>query len=199
MIEVEKKFKVQPGDLGRLLRGATKMDEIEFTDVYYDTRAHDLTLKSIWLRSRENRFELKFPMGVMADKARFTQYDEIEDDGLIAARLGITPGEKPLVEALASRGYLPFATIRTKRQKYKKEGLNIDVDEADYGWSVVEIEAMVGDTKEVEEAYGRIIGLAVAAGIAVGKEPVRGKVIEYIRRNDPAHFAALEKAWGIPL
>ena len=195
MIEVEKKFAVQENELARLTHGAYFLGEEKHTDVYYDTADHALTKRSIWLRERSEKFELKFPMDIR--ERGVTSYDEIENDTAIAQKLGFPTGRK-LGDVLVSLGYSPFATITTARSKYEKEGFRIDVDRTDFGHSVVEVELMVPNKEEIEFAKKRILDFAVAQGIAV-TENIRGKVIEYLRRNDPGHFHELEKAWGVSL
>ena len=197
MIEVEKKFIVGQDELARLIAGARFLGAEKHTDVYYDTPDHALTKRSIWLRARSGKFELKFPMDVTHQERSVTSYDEIEDDALIAQKLGFPAGE-PLSQALASRGYCPFARIATDRSKYGKDGFHIDVDRTDFGYSVVEIELMIADEQDIAPARQRILDFAEKQGIPA-TEVVRGKVIEYLRRNDSAHFHALEKAWGVKL
>lgn len=198
MIEVEKKFAIQKDELARLTTGAHFLGEKKFTDIYYDTADYVLTKKDIWLRSRTGKFELKFPMNGTNKKHDMTAYDEIEDDTAISAKLGIS-GDGAFKEMLAISGYVPFATIVTTRSKYEKDGFHIDVDETDFGYSILEIELMVPSEGEISEAYKRILDFAAANGISVSEKRIRGKVIEYIRRNNPNHLRALEKAWGTEL
>ena len=198
MIEVEKKFIVQQDELARLTRGARFLSEVKHTDVYYDTADHALTRKDIWLRTREGKFELKFPVSAVGAVRRIIAYDEIENDAAIREKLGIPDGE-PLAGFLGKLGYLPFATITTTRSKYEKDGFHIDADNADFGYSVLEIELMVASEDEVKAAYRRILDFAAANGIPVPEKWTRGKVIEYIKRNNPEHFHALEATWGVEL
>lgn len=197
MIEVEKKFIVKQDELARLIAGAHFLGAEKHTDVYYDTPDHELTKRSVWLRARSGKFELKFPMDVTHQERSVTSYDEIEDDASIAQKLGF-PAEEPLGQALTSRGYRPFAKITTDRAKYEKEGFHIDVDRTDFGHSVVEIELMVAEKSDMPVAKKRIMDFAEKQGIPT-TEIVRGKVIEYLRRNNPDHFHVLEKAWGVEL
>jgi predicted adenylyl cyclase CyaB len=197
MIEVEKKFGIEQDELARLTHGARFLGAEKHTDVYYDTADHALTKRSIWLRARSGKFELKFPMDITRREKGVTSYDEIEDDAPISQKLGFPAGE-PLSQALASRGYRPFARITTDRSKYEKEGFHIDVDRTDFGHSVVEIELMIAEKSDMPAAKKRIVNFAEKQGIPT-TEIVRGKVIEYLRRNDPDHFHTLEKAWGVKL
>jgi len=196
MIEVEKKFVVSQDELTRLVAGAHLLGKEVHTDVYYDSADHALTKKDIWLRSRSGRFELKFPVGVVNDAQRVIAHDEIENDAGICAKLGI-PADVPLAQSLVSLGYFPFATVTTTRLKYEREGFHIDVDRADFGYDILEIELMVPSESDVKEAYQKILDFATAHGIPIPEKRTRGKVLEYIRRSDPAHFHALEEAWGV--
>jgi predicted adenylyl cyclase CyaB len=195
MIEVEKKFKAEKNELARLIAGAHFLREDKHTDIYYDTADYDLTRKNIWLRTRVGKFELKYPVGTGDGSHGVTVYDEIEDDAAIAAKLGM-PTDKPLQDVLISLGYAPFATITTTRAKYEKDGFHIDVDEADFGYGILEIELMVSDKDEVESAERRILAFAVTNGVSVSDDRVRGKVLEYIKRNNPQQAHILEEAWG---
>ncbi|MGB7957787.1 MAG: CYTH domain-containing protein [Minisyncoccia bacterium] len=197
MIEIEKKFIIQQNELAHLIAGAHFLGTEKHTDIYYDTVDHVLTKRSIWLRARSGKFELKFPMGATRKKMGVTSYDEIEDDPLITQKLGFPEG-RPLDRTLASLGYRPFATITTTRSKYEKEGFHIDVDDTDFGHSVVEIELMIADERGMAAATKRILDFAAAQGISIA-ENIRGKVIEYLRRNDIEHYHALEKTWGVEL
>jgi predicted adenylyl cyclase CyaB len=198
MIEVEKKFKAEKNELARLIAGAHFLREDKHTDVYYDTADYALTKRDIWLRMRSGKFELKYPIGAADAVHDVTVYDEIENDAAIAAKLGM-PTDKSLQDVLVSLGYVPFATITTTRAKYEKDGFHIDIDEADFGYSILEIELMVSDKNEVDSAGGHILDFAAKNGISVSEKQVRGKVREYIRLNNPRQARILEEAWGIAL
>lgn len=198
MIEVEKKFIVQHDELTRLIRGAHFLGETKHTDVYYDTADYSLTRNDIWLRSRSGKFELKFPVNTIGAQHRIISYDEIENDAAICAKLGISDG-KTLKTSLVSLGYSPFATITTTRLKYEKDNFHIDVDSADFGYTVLEVELMVDSEDKVKATYQRILDFAAANRIPIPERRTRGKVIEYLWRNNPKHFHALEKAWGVVL
>jgi len=65
MIEVERKF--APPDLVQLARrveelGGKRVSEASFTDVYFDTPDCALTRRDIWLRRRDDEWELKLPV-----------------------------------------------------------------------------------------------------------------------------------------
>ncbi len=198
MVEVEKKFAVSEGELARLVAGAHFLGKKKFTDAYYDTADYALTKKDIWLRTRAGKFELKFPITGRAAAQGVTVYDEIESADAIRAKLGLPVGQQ-LEASLAAGGYSPFAEITTTRSTHEKGGFHIDADEADFGYAILEIELMVPSAGEAGSAGKRIVDFASAHGIALSAVLPRGKVLEYIRRNRPEHFRALEEAWGMRL
>jgi adenylate cyclase class IV len=187
--EVEKKFVLTKEQEEKLLQGAEFLGEKKFADTYYDDAAWSLTTKDIWLRDREGRFELKVPMNVAIEERVTDRYQELETDKEIAKFLQL-PENTPLADALKEKGYAPFVMIATSRRKYKKDGYGIDLDEADFGYSVAEIEYMAEDGSKMQEATDKLIAYAASQGIA-NDDVVRGKVAEYLRRNDPTHFQAL--------
>jgi predicted adenylyl cyclase CyaB len=196
MIEIEKKFLLSKADEARLIDGAEFITEKKFTDVYYDTDDYALTKNDTWLRSRDGRFELKVLTGESHQGRSVDQYKEIEDDKSIAQKLNIET-DKPLAEALTAFGYKPFATIVTIRRKYKKDGFAIDLDAADFGYEIAEIELMVESKEGVPGAVQKIVSFAESHGLKVS--PVNGKLVEYLKRFRKEHLEALEAAWGIKL
>ena len=196
MIEVEKKFILENKDLKRLISEAEFISTNEFTDVYYDDQDYSLTKNDIWLRSRSDRFELKFPVLSEAAHSFINLYDEIYNEPEMCTKLKIE-FRKSLEHSLKSSGYNPFCSIITTRTKYKKDNFIIDIDRVDFGYQLAEIELQVSSEKEVEEASNKIINFAKSYGLKI--KPIRGKVIEYIRRNNPNHFEALKSAYGINL
>ena len=189
MIEVEKNFAVKAEDKLHLVQGATLLFKKELTDVYYDSPDYALTGNDFWLRTREGRFELKVPQNVGHIKERITdQYKELETDDEIARELGISM-ERPFSEAIKEKDFTPFATITTKRERYQKGDFHLDFDEMDFGFIAFEVELMVPKQEGISAAEKRILEF--------GKEhrlnpESAGKVIEYLRRYRPEHFAFLQ-------
>lgn len=192
MIEVEKKFIISEQYKKQLARDAEFLSERVFTDIYYDTENFLLTSQDKWLRSREGVFELKLSLhnrvGRLAD-----QYDELEDEQKIRQVLNLPPN-KNLADDLIKAGYFPFCTCKTTRRKYKKEPFIIDldiVDFQDFTYNIGEIELMVRDKSEIEDAIEKIMNFAKDQNLTV--VPVRGKIIEYLKRAKPNHYQALVK------
>ncbi|OGZ89869.1 MAG: hypothetical protein A2528_00850 [Candidatus Staskawiczbacteria bacterium RIFOXYD2_FULL_37_9] len=185
MIEVEKKFLLDKEQEKRLIGGTEFLGEKVFTDVYYDTPDFILTSNDKWLPSRSGKWELKLSLDRTAGR-KGDLYDEVEDENKIKEILDIS-GD-------IEEKYSKFCICKTTRKKYKKQGFGIDIDYVDYGdftYGLAEIELMVQDKSEMEEAIGKIIEFAKENGLQTGY--VRGKVIEYFKKK-PEHFQALIKS-----
>ena len=190
MIEVEKKFILNEQDKERLTKEAQFLNERVFTDTYYDTEIFSLTTNDKWLRSREGRFELKLPLHKGVDRLA-DQYNELEDEQKIRKALNL-PSNGNLADDLAKAGYFPFCACKTTRRKYKKEQFIIDIDIVnfqDFIYNIVEIELMVNEKSEIEKAIEKIMYFAKSQNLTIA--PVRGKVIEYLKRTKLDHYQAL--------
>lgn len=183
MIEVEKKFTLSRENLEKLIAGADFVHEKTIHDQYFDNSKYELGLKDHWLRNRDGRWELKIPVE--------GQYQEIEDELEIIKYLKWDTS-KGLEDLLAEHGYGIFVDVKTKRKEYKKAGFTIDIDSADFGYEIAEIELMVGSPDEVAGAMQRILDFAASLGIVQGV--VRGKLSEYLKRFSPEHHQILLKA-----
>ena len=189
MIEVEKNFAVTEKDKTRLIEGAAFLYKKVFTDVYYDSPDYALTGKDFWLRTREGKFELKVPQNAGHISERTTdQYEELETDAEIARELGLSAA-KPLAEAIKEKGFAPLATITTTRERYQKGDFHLDFDEMDFGFIAFEVELMVKKPQDIPQAEKRILKFASDNLITKKGD---GKVIEYLRRYHPEHFAFLK-------
>ncbi|MBI3630871.1 MAG: CYTH domain-containing protein [Candidatus Sungbacteria bacterium] len=189
MIEVEKKFILTGEEEARLLKGAEFIGQRMMTDVYYDTADYALTMRDWWLRNRDGRFELKCRL--KTDRAQFG--DEIEGEETIRQKMNIGAGED-LACDLAIHGYAPFCTCRTMRRKYRKGLFTIDCDAADmdgFVYHVAEIELMVSNPSEADEAMERIMTFARNEGLATGH--VAGKIAAFLREKKPDHYRALAR------
>jgi len=196
MIEVEKKFVLKIDDLINLTAGAKLVSEKIFTDVYYDSSDYYLTKNNIWLRSRAGNFELKFPVFSLTKNKSVDYYEEIINEKDISQKLNIKFKDN-LKISLELVGYQPFAIITSKRKKYQKEEFTIDIDKMDFGYNLAEIELIVENQEKTKVASQKIINFAKSHGLETTS--VRGKVIEYIKRNSPEHFKILESSYGFSL
>ena len=190
MFEVEQKFILSEEDIERLVDGAEFLGEKTFTDTYFDTAEFALTKNDMWLRKRGEEFELKIPMREVTE-SRTNQYQEIEGEDKIREVFSIAPF-KSFVEDIAALGHDAFCVCTTTRKKYQKEGFVIDLDLVEYGdfsYALGEIELLVEQKAQMAEAVGMIEKFAEKNGLK--NLPVRGKVIEYLKRKKPEHYRAL--------
>jgi predicted adenylyl cyclase CyaB len=187
MIEVEKKFIFSDENRKLLAKNAKLVSEKVFTDIYYDTSDFSLTSNDKWLRSRENRFELKIPLHQSIERLA-DQYDELEDEQKIRKALNLL-SRGNLADDLMKVGYSPFCTCKTTRKKYKKESFIIDLDTVDFQdftYNLGEIELMVSEKSETKGAVDKIMSFAKALKLTTTS--TRGKVIEYLKRKKSNHL-----------
>jgi len=190
MIEVEKKFIFNDENKKLLAKDAEFVNERIFTDIYYDTSDFSLTSNDKWLRSRENRFELKIPLH-QSVKRLVDQYDEMEDEQEIRETLAL-PSKGNFADNLIKAEYFPFCVCKTTRIKYKKGPFIIDLDTVDFQdftYYLGEVELMVNEKSEIEIAISKIMLFAKALKLTT--TPTRGKVIEYLKRIRPNHYQVL--------
>ncbi len=193
MIEVEKKFIITKDQEAALIDGAEFLREKTFTDSYYDYPDWRWTTSDLWLRMRDSDWELKVPLNIPGEKRVSDQYHELTDEKEIAGALKLDIS-RPLAEVLAENNIKPFCSITTTRRKYKKDGFGIDIDTMDFGYDICEIELMVSDVSEIPIAEDKI--LAFSKQFNLPHIRVRGKVLEYLRLNNPAHMEAIETSLG---
>lgn len=151
----------------------------QFQDQYFDTPEFDLTLKDIWLRKREGCWELKCPTrvdgteemsGVQPKAAALcTRYKEVTNLPEIQQRVkevikefckdsessSLQEDEESWVSKI---NLVCFAEFTTVRQSFtlEEEGVQIDLDQADFGYSVGEIEVLVPEGGDVQPALEKI-------------------------------------------
>jgi len=164
-IEVERKFAPSPDLADRVLAlgGSSLGAAISFRDTYYDTPDWSLTTRDIWLRRREDRWELKVPSAGAAKSGGETSvFAEHEGEPAVLGALGVLlagrPGGAP-VPPLPGGGLVPFAAFVTTRERWSlPDGTGVDSDTADFGHGVVEIEAMMtGSVKDLAACQDRVV------------------------------------------
>jgi len=191
MLEIEVKVALDDDAEDRLLKGAEFINESKNSDTYFDTLDYSLTTKDRWLRKRNGKFELKIPYDEnekISDR-EVDRYHELEDEKEIRKTLNLK-GSDSLENDLVDSGFMSFAAINTTRRNYKNEGLNIVIDEMDYGYKLAEIEIVVDDKDKAEEAKNKIINFAKERNLKYTSKGI-GKVIEYLGRYKPEHIKAL--------
>ena len=200
-IEVERKFQ-PPSDAEALRKsveaaGGEVVGEVRFTDTYFDTSACALTRRDIWLRRRDEAWELKLPVEGDARRSggERTVFREIEGAAPVNDALRtLLPADQAgaaLEETLRLADAKPFAEFATTRAKYKLGGCALDADVASFGHAVLEIEVLVSDEAEVPAAEAEIERVATLVGAQPLEKALGGKLETYIRRHAPDVLAAL--------
>jgi hypothetical protein len=126
--EVERKFIVTPEIERRLLARCVPITR-SFTDEYYDIeKSYDLSTKDLWLRRRDQTWELKWPMANtnISGLAGIDFYNESCDIKTISevvldctnASALQTAGSSALTDWVSKGVLAPFAEITTVRETY---------------------------------------------------------------------------------
>ncbi|TRY55768.1 hypothetical protein DNTS_008484 [Danionella cerebrum] len=97
-------------------------------------------------------------------------------------------------EWLNEFGLTCFAEFRTERCSYlleKEDGpVRVDLDQADFGYCVGEMEILVPEGGDVNAALQRITSTAEQLGLS-SEERVKGKMDVYLERFHPEHYIKL--------
>lgn len=154
----------------------------QFQDQYFDTPSFDLTLKDMWLRKRKECWELKCPTsprstdeqmsGEQCEAAALcTRYKEItklpeiqqrvkevirggtESDG--EPEMGSSPQDDTWLSTMNLVCFAEYTTIR-RSFALEEEGVQIDLDEADFGYRVGEVEVIVPEGRDMQAALEKI-------------------------------------------
>lgn len=170
-IEIERKFQVTDFDENKLFQANGKLiSEISFEDVYYDNNSYGLILNDCWLRKRNHKWEFKIPLNRDPNILYMsTQFRELEDEKDI--RLALHEIIKPETKFCDNQEIIeefklqPFATFTTTRKSYKlPSNCTVVIDFTSFGYSVGEIETMIEDNSEIENAIERINAIAAQLG-----------------------------------
>ncbi|KAJ0023055.1 hypothetical protein NQD34_015189 [Periophthalmus magnuspinnatus] len=88
-----------------------------------------------------------------------------------------------------------FAEFTTIRRSFtlKEDAVQVDLDQADFGYSVGEIEVLVSEGRDVLSALEKIEKAAQKLGLT-GNQKIPGKMYIYLQRYLPKHYDALMKA-----
>ncbi|MEK7655351.1 MAG: CYTH domain-containing protein, partial [Patescibacteria group bacterium] len=138
-------------------------------------------------------FELKLSLCLGATRL-VDQYEELTDERAIKKALDMEI-DNDLSSQLEALGYKPFCVCTTTRLKHKNGEFIIDLDKVDFqdfNYYIGEIEVMVNTKEEVGSAIDNILVYAKQLGLMIA--PVRGKVIEYLKRKRPNHYQKLISA-----
>ncbi|KAG1953912.1 thiamine-triphosphatase [Pimephales promelas] len=89
-----------------------------------------------------------------------------------------------------------FAEFKTKRRSFMLErdgAVRVDLDQADFGYCVGEIEVLMPEGGDMNAALQRITSTAAELGLS-SEERVKGKMSVYLQRYQPDHYAKLLNA-----
>src|SRR6266567_4270401 len=110
MFEVEKKFKLTKKQQVKLLEDAKFLGEKTFTDIYYDSDKFSLGLNDMWLRKRDEHFNLKIPMREQKNEM-INKYHEVEGEMAIREIFAV-PVVADFEKDLESFGHKPFCKFK---------------------------------------------------------------------------------------
>ncbi|XP_044194855.1 thiamine-triphosphatase isoform X2 [Thunnus albacares] len=214
-VEVERKFLCSADTLKTLEEMGVCDGQRQFHDQYFDTPVFDLTLKDMWLRKRKGCWELKCPTttvnrteetsGEQSKAAALcTRYKEITNLPDIQQRVKEVIKEDTDSETaekissqedeswLSKMNLVCFAEFTTVRRSFtlEEEGVQIDLDQADFGYHVGEIEVLVPEGGDEQSALEKIERTAQKLGLT-GHQRVEGKMNIYLKRNRPEHYEKL--------
>jgi len=195
MIEVEKKFVLSPEAETKIAQLATLKSEKVITDAYYDTADAQLGLKDIWLRLRDEQFELKVPLRPDGDKSGVVYYRELLDDVSIREELDL-PHTDSLEADLKTAGFVIQAKFTTTRRHYQYEDFTIDLDILDFGYTIGEIELLLEGDEDMAAAEAKIEAFAKEHKLQ-GLPQTGSKFAEYLRRKNKPYYALLVKGGRI--
>lgn len=208
-VEVERKFICSADTLKTLQKIGVCVGQRQFHDQYFDTPEFQLTLRDLWLRKRKGCWELKCPVEMVdgteeprGEQSLCTRYKEITNLPEIyrkvkevikdACRDGESTPCQDDESWLGELNLVCFAAYTTVRQSFtlEEDGVQIDLDQADFGFHVGEIEVLIPEGGDIHSAQEKIRNAALKLGLT-GNERVEGKMNVYLKRNHPEHYAKL--------
>ncbi len=198
MIEIEKKFLLTDAQQQALLDGSRELGQKTVEDSYLDTDDYQLTTQDYWFRLRDGAYELKAPLRSISELNSATnRYHELTTVEEICQELDLN-STGDFNSTLSIAGIKRFMTCLTNRTSYEKQGFHIDIDTATYldshfEYAVAEIELLVNDESEADEAERRIIEFAKKFDLTTDRV-VLGKVAAYLKAESTGHYDALVKA-----
>ncbi|MDQ5954260.1 MAG: hypothetical protein QG583_188 [Patescibacteria group bacterium] len=172
MIEVEKRFHPTEEQTKIMLQGAEFLGESVNHDIYYDYPDVRFLKKDIRLRNRNGSFELKIGKGSSAA-------EEIDDKKEIEKYFSMDKN----LEDFIKENMIVVMEYSNNRKSYTKEGFNIVLDEMSFDYSMCEIELMVTNEGEIEQAKEKILDFAKKFGLETKK--TFGKCQAYLNKFKP--------------
>ncbi|XP_008436634.1 thiamine-triphosphatase isoform X1 [Poecilia reticulata] len=214
-VEVERKFLFDSDTLKAIEDIGDCVGQKQFHDKYFDTPDFKLTLRDVWLRRRKQSWELKCPIDPVngavepgREKSLCTQYKEITNLPEIYQRVkevikdtcencdaDITPSDEDdsWLNTLKLCCFAEFTTTRRSFTLKGEDGVKIDLDQADFGYHVGEIEVLVPEGGDIQSAQEKIRHTAQRLGLNEERR-VEGKMTVYLKRYRPEQYAILLSA-----
>ncbi|KAM4543444.1 thiamine-triphosphatase isoform 1-T2 [Fundulus diaphanus] len=214
-VEVEQKFLFDSDTLKTIEDIGVCVGQKQFQDQYFDTADFKLTLQDTWLRRRKQSWELKCPTATLngtaepgGERSLCTQYKEITNLPEIYQRVKALikdsgeEGEKETTPSAEDDSWLSklnlccFAEFTTTRRSFTLKGevgVQIDLDQADFGYHVGEIEVLVPEGGDMLSAKEKIRHTAQRLGLNEERR-VAGKMTVYLERYRPEQYAILLSA-----
>ncbi|KAM4718924.1 thiamine-triphosphatase [Anableps anableps] len=214
-VEVEQKFLFNSDTLKVIEDIGVCVGQKQFHDQYFDTPDFQLTLRDMWLRRRKQSWELKCPIDSVSgtgkpggEQSLCTRYKEITNLPEISQRVKevikdvredceteTTPSDED-DSWLSKLNLCCFAEFTTTRRSFAlkgEEGVQIDLDQADFGYHVGEIEVLVPEGGDIQAAQEKIRHTAQKLGLKEERR-VEGKMTVYLKRYRPEQYAKLLSA-----
>ena len=183
MIEVEKHFSIGPETRPRLTElGAKQTLREEFRDVYFETVDCKLMTSDHWLRKRDGKWQLKYPvLNTEAldteQSSRTERYYELEDAPAIITQLRYVIAIEEAISSLdclvEEKVLQPVAEFSTVREGWAwpdrrmGERVSIELDEASFNYSVGSVEVIVSVENEVPAAQATVREIAGKIGMCI--------------------------------
>jgi adenylate cyclase class IV len=177
MIEVEKKFKTTEEQLKNLLKDAEFVSKFVNHDIYYDTPGLELSYLKTKLRKRNGELELKVKVGGGVS-------EEISDVKKIKEYLSVSD-----LNEYIKNNMIVIAEFTTSRDRYKKDGIFIDIEKTDFGHTICELEVLSENNTNTQENIQKLKDFAKDYDIKLEKGI--GKKREYIKLFKPDIYKKL--------
>ncbi|XP_061877236.1 thiamine-triphosphatase isoform X3 [Entelurus aequoreus] len=197
-IEVERKFLCSADTLKILQEIGVCAGQRQFHDQYFDTPQFHLTLRDVWLRKRKGCWELKCPVARVTGaeetqsevSALCSRYKEITNLGDIKMKL--MEVLKDICKDVTSLEQASCCVTESCRHEMDSEQDKfwVDLDEADFGYRVGEIEVLIPEGGDMRAALDKIERTAKKLGLT-GDQRIDGKMSVYLKINHPEHYARL--------
>ena len=229
--EIERKFLPSDSIVKAVSLVAKSKKTTVFTDIYYDIDdLFTLTSRDIWLRLRNKKLELKWPIKSSADSHSHngltgvdfyhetTSLEKIGEMIKLMTTVDIPLMDDSVVDEVLSKSNITrFAEITTTRTRYDieirigdefnmyKSGADdvhrayVDIDGVKFSekassdntsYKIGEIE-LLSTTKNMPPTVAL---LDIFKQLGICSSPLRGKVLEYLKRYNPRHYSALERS-----